>query len=130
MKNVTKLALTALFGFAMLTTTIDAGSINKGQKIYGKKIKTVSFIWMQGEQDSKNALSAEAYSDNLSLLYSRVGEDIGDSTFDLTFGKVLPDAPGFDNTRLGSRDAIREDMEEADEGSGHPDAIAGATLMA
>ena len=39
MKNVTKLALTALFGFAMLTTTVDAGSINKGQKIYGKKIK-------------------------------------------------------------------------------------------
>ena len=88
------------------------------------------FIWMQGEQDSKNALSAEAYSDNLSLLYSRVGEDVGDSAFDLTFGKVLPDAPGFDNTRFGSRDAIREDMEEADEGSGHPDAIAGATLMA
>jgi len=30
MKNITKLALTALFGFAMLTTTVDAGSINKG----------------------------------------------------------------------------------------------------
>ena len=39
MKNVTKLALTALFGFTMLTTTVDAGSINKGQKIYGTKIK-------------------------------------------------------------------------------------------
>ena len=62
-------------------------------------------------------------------MYSRVGEDVGDSAFDLTFGKVLPDAPGFDNTRFGSRDAIREDMEEADEGSGHPDAIAGATLI-
>lgn len=39
MKNITKLALTALLGFTMLTTAVDAGSINKGQKIYGKKIK-------------------------------------------------------------------------------------------
>ncbi len=39
MKNITKLAVAALFGFAMLSTTANAGSINKGQKIYGKKIK-------------------------------------------------------------------------------------------
>jgi hypothetical protein len=39
MKKVTKLALTALFGFTMITTTVNAGSINKGQKIYSKKIK-------------------------------------------------------------------------------------------
>jgi len=39
MKNITKLALTALFGFAMMTTAVNAGSINKGQKIYIKKIK-------------------------------------------------------------------------------------------
>jgi len=39
MKNVTKLAVAALFGFAMLSTTANAGSINKGQSIYGKKIK-------------------------------------------------------------------------------------------
>lgn len=39
MKNITKLAVAALFGFAMLSTTANAGSINKGQKIYSKKIK-------------------------------------------------------------------------------------------
>ena len=39
MKNITKLAVAALFAFAMLSTTANAGSINKGQKIYGKKIK-------------------------------------------------------------------------------------------
>ena len=39
MKNITKLALTALFGFALLTTTVDAGTINKGQKIFSKKLK-------------------------------------------------------------------------------------------
>ena len=39
MKNVTKLAISALFGFALLTSTVEAGNINKGQKIYSKKIK-------------------------------------------------------------------------------------------
>lgn len=39
MKKITKLTLTSLFGFAMLTTTVDAGNINKGQKIYSTKIK-------------------------------------------------------------------------------------------
>ena len=39
MKKITTLALIALFGFAMTTTAVQAGSINKGQKIYGKKIK-------------------------------------------------------------------------------------------
>lgn len=38
MKTITKLALTALFGFTMLTSA-QAGNINKGQSIYGKKIK-------------------------------------------------------------------------------------------
>ena len=39
MKNITKLAATALLGLAVLSTTVSAGSISKGQKIYGKKIK-------------------------------------------------------------------------------------------
>ncbi len=39
MKNISKLALTALFGFVLLTTTVDAGTINKGQKIFSKKLK-------------------------------------------------------------------------------------------
>jgi hypothetical protein len=38
MKNISKLALIALFGLAM-TTTAATASINKGQKIYGKKLK-------------------------------------------------------------------------------------------
>ncbi|MCW8820916.1 MAG: cytochrome C [Sulfurovum sp.] len=39
MKNITKLAVVALFGFAMFTTIVNAGSIEKGQKIYAKNIK-------------------------------------------------------------------------------------------
>lgn len=39
MKKLTTLALTAIFGLAMMSTSVNAGSINKGQKIYTKKIK-------------------------------------------------------------------------------------------
>ncbi len=39
MKNIPKLAVLALFGFAMFTTTVNAGSIDKGKKIYAKNIK-------------------------------------------------------------------------------------------
>ncbi len=39
MKNITKIALVSLMGFAMLATSVEAGSINKGQKIFGKKLK-------------------------------------------------------------------------------------------
>ncbi len=39
MNKITKLALTALFGFAMITTTVNAGPSERGQKIYTKKIK-------------------------------------------------------------------------------------------
>lgn len=39
MKNITKLAVATLLGMTVLATTANAGSINKGQKIYSKKIK-------------------------------------------------------------------------------------------
>jgi hypothetical protein len=39
MKNITKLAVAALLGLAVMTTSASAGSITKGQKIYTKKIK-------------------------------------------------------------------------------------------
>ena len=39
MKNITKLAISALLGLAVISTTASAGSITKGQKIYSKKIK-------------------------------------------------------------------------------------------
>lgn len=39
MKNITKLAVAALLGLTILSTTASAGSISKGQKIYTKKIK-------------------------------------------------------------------------------------------
>ena len=39
MKNITKLAVAALLGVTIFSTTASAGSINNGQKIYSKKIK-------------------------------------------------------------------------------------------
>jgi DNA repair photolyase len=39
MKDTIKFATLAVLGFAMMTTTVEAGSINKGQKIFSKKLK-------------------------------------------------------------------------------------------
>ncbi len=39
MNKFTKTTLVSLMGFAMLTTAVEAGSINKGQKIFGTKLK-------------------------------------------------------------------------------------------
>lgn len=41
MTKFSKLALAALFGMAMLTTTASAGNPDKGLKIYSKKLKKV-----------------------------------------------------------------------------------------
>lgn len=41
MTKFTKLALVALFGMAMLTTTASAGDAGKGLKLYSKKLKSV-----------------------------------------------------------------------------------------
>ncbi len=40
MKKITKLAIAALFGFAMMTTTLSADAA-KGQKLYSKYMKDV-----------------------------------------------------------------------------------------
>ncbi|HIQ28547.1 MAG TPA: cytochrome C [Sulfurovum sp.] len=39
MKNITKIALGSLIGLTLLTISTDAASINKGQKIFSKKLK-------------------------------------------------------------------------------------------
>jgi len=39
MKKIMKIAAVALLGFGMMTSVVEAGSINKGQKIFGKKLK-------------------------------------------------------------------------------------------
>lgn len=79
------------------------------------------FVWMQGEQDSKNEVSAKSYAASLKNLKRRVAEDTGADDLAMSFGQVLPyeDAAA----RFTHRHEIREQMKSADMSSGKPENI-------
>lgn len=79
-------------------------------------------VWMQGEADAKNEVSAGRYDQSLSRLKKRLEEDFasgGDVPF--VFGQVLPYEPAL--KRFVARDLIRQRMAEADWRSGSDRAI-------
>ncbi|MCP5515796.1 MAG: hypothetical protein H7A45_00895 [Verrucomicrobiales bacterium] len=86
------------------------------------------FLWMQGEQDSKEAVSAGEYAASLKQLRRRVAEDVG-ATPDLpfAFGQVLPHEPALE--RFTHRAEIRDQMAAADEHSGRPEAMRHARMI-
>lgn len=79
------------------------------------------FLWMQGEQDSKEHASAQNYPANLKLLRDRLAADLGIASLPMVFGQVLPHADPL--PRFTARDLIRARMADADMNSGKPDAI-------
>lgn len=85
------------------------------------------FVWMQGEQDSKDALSATSYAASLNRLRRRLAEDLRcEPTLPLAFGQVLPHSPPLE--RFKFRDEIRAQMAACDCNSGSPEAMP-ATIM-
>lgn len=72
--------------------------------------------WMQGEQDSKNAISAGRYAHNLRRLRERIRQDLNSEPFPLVFGQVLPYTPAME--RFTHRMEIREQMRRLDERTG------------
>lgn len=85
------------------------------------------FVWMQGEQDSKDALSATSYAASLNRLRRRLAEDLHcEPTLPLAFGQVLPYTPPLE--RFKFRDEIRAQMAACDCNSGSPEAMP-ATIM-
>lgn len=86
------------------------------------------FVWMQGEQDAKNELSATLYGESLKRLRNRLAEDVGaKSPMPMVFGQVLPYEPAMD--RFTHRTEIRQAMANADQGSGHEGAIANVKMV-
>ncbi|MCK4565362.1 MAG: hypothetical protein KAU94_11895 [Verrucomicrobia bacterium] len=80
------------------------------------------FLWMQGEQDSKNEVSATAYATSLKRLHRRIAEDLDlEEPIPMVFGQVLPHEPPL--ARFTHRDKIRNQMAAADAASGRPEAI-------
>lgn len=79
------------------------------------------FLWMQGEQDSKNEPSANSYDQNLDQLITRIKQDLKLDRLPCVFGQVLPAENHL--PRFTHRTQIREKMAAADMSSGLPNAI-------
>jgi len=85
------------------------------------------FLWMQGEQDSKNEVSATEYAESLKRLCRRIMEDLGLEQLKMAYGQVLPHPEPLE--RFTHRDEIREAMRLADMNSGSPNAIPGSFMV-
>ncbi|MEN9359949.1 MAG: hypothetical protein RL095_1484 [Verrucomicrobiota bacterium] len=91
------------------------------------RAKLKGLVWMQGEQDSKNELSARDYPFMLKLLKKRLGDDLGQAALPLVYGQVLPYQPPL--AKFTHRERIRQAMADADSRSGKPEAIPGAFMV-
>ncbi|MDO9543440.1 MAG: sialate O-acetylesterase [Kiritimatiellia bacterium] len=64
--------------------------------IKGKKIKTVTFVWMQGERDAKEE-HGEVYAASFKGLINQLGEDLGRKDINFVIGRISDF--GNENTR-------------------------------
>jgi len=94
----------------------------------GINYRVAGFAWMQGEQDSKHTISAEAYAESLRRLKQRIEEDFNNGEpIPMVFGQVLPHTSSL--PRFVARNTIRKRMAEADQDSGHANAIHGCKMI-
>ncbi|MEZ6121770.1 MAG: sialate O-acetylesterase [Planctomycetaceae bacterium] len=84
-------------------------------------------LWMQGEQDSKNEVSAGRYAASLRDLRRRVSDDLKIDLVPWVFGQVLPHEPALD--RFTHRPQIREQMWRLDERSNCDEATDGMRMV-
>ncbi|MBK8979792.1 MAG: hypothetical protein IPM29_28170 [Planctomycetes bacterium] len=84
-------------------------------------------VWMQGEQDSKHAISAGSYALDLRRLRERLGADLGAPDLPWVYGQVLPHSPARE--RFTHRDLIRSQMAALDARSGQPEATPGMWMV-
>lgn len=88
----------------------------------GKKPVLRGIVWMQGEADAKNEVSAGRYDKSLALLKKRLEQDFaGGKNVPFVFGQVLPHEPAL--PRFTARELIRQRMAEADWRSGSNRAV-------
>lgn len=84
-------------------------------------------VWMQGEQDAKHAVSATQYAQSLGRFKARIEEDLDSEPVPFVFGQVLPHEPAL--ARFTHRAQCRQAMANADQDSGHADAISGCVMV-
>lgn len=94
----------------------------------GRRPMVRGFLWMQGEQDAKHAVSASSYAASLKRLRARLATDLGAAPdLPLAFGQVLPYEPAME--RFTHRREIRFQMAAADMDSGKPEAMRRAKMV-
>jgi len=94
----------------------------------GLALEIAGFVWMQGEQDSKEQESAQNYAASLRRLRSRLQEDLNlVETLPLVFDQVLPFAPPL--PRFKFRDDIRNQMAACDSNSEQPESMPLTTMV-
>jgi hypothetical protein len=86
-----------------------------------------AFVWMQGEQDPKNEISANRYAKNLRQLHERLLDDLNIAPCPVVFGQVLPYTPAKE--RFVYRDVVRREQANADHASGHADSYEWACMV-
>jgi hypothetical protein len=85
-------------------------------------------LWMQGETDAINVVSAEAYASGLALFKQRLQQDLESGELPLVFGQVLPRPP--ESNFYSFREQVRDSQARAHWNSGKPAAIPGAWMVA
>ncbi len=95
----------------------------------GVEYEIKGMIWMQGEADSKHAISARRYAKNLAHLIDRIHEDLGlTDRIKFVYGEVLPYQDNLHEKYVAPA-VLKESQFDAHHNSGHEDAIADAYIV-
>lgn len=84
-------------------------------------------LWMQGEADAKNPVSADTYAKNLRHWRERLLADLGIEACPLVYGQALPYTPPAE--RFTDRDTLRQSQANLDRDSGHADSCPWARMV-
>lgn len=112
--------------YAELRTEFDA-ALN-ALKANGVAYEVRGVLWMQGETDAINSISARAYAAGLARFNKRIQQDLGSGEIPLVFGQILPRPPM--SKFYAFREEVRRNQAEAHWNSGKPAAIPGAWMVA
>ena len=105
---------------------ISAAMKKLGEDGYHPELQGI--VWMQGEQDAKNEVSAGRYDRSLAVFKTRLEKDFNSGNHvPFVFGQILPHEPALD--RFTHRDLIRQRMAEADHRSGSERAVKGVWMV-
>ena len=96
-------------------------------KAQGVEYRVAGFLWMQGEADAKQEVSAKRYAQSLRQLHERLMADLSLPDSPMVYGQVLPYSPPAE--RFTHRDEMRQSQANLDHASGHAEAYPSAYMV-